>query len=212
MGSKNPDRQTEGETYGASLQLLKNVLHGREHFSCHVWQNMNPALYYPISNLSPVEWKHTSSPRTKKFKGTPSAGKVMVTGFWDSAGALHVLGKRAHSDSYPILRDLYTIAWINQEEKVRISHRGRYLPLRQRTSPPSCSRNFGRTSSITLPTALTSLLATFNLFLHFEEDLVALPFASDEEAKHFATTWLNKGGQDFTRREYSYSSHKATSA
>jgi hypothetical protein len=35
-------------------------------------------------------WKHPSSPSTKKFKvtSTPSAGKVLLTVFWDSHGLL----------------------------------------------------------------------------------------------------------------------------
>jgi hypothetical protein len=35
-----------------------------------------------------MQQKHPSSPSTKKFKVTPSAGKVMLTVFWDSQGAL----------------------------------------------------------------------------------------------------------------------------
>jgi hypothetical protein len=37
-----------------------------------------------------VQWKHPSSPSTKKFKvmGMPSAGKIMHTMFWDSQGIL----------------------------------------------------------------------------------------------------------------------------
>jgi hypothetical protein len=31
-----------------------------------------------------MQWKHHSSPSTKKFKVTPSDGKVMLTVFWDS--------------------------------------------------------------------------------------------------------------------------------
>jgi hypothetical protein len=37
-----------------------------------------------------MQWKHPSSLLAKKFKvmSTPSAGKVMLTMFWDSQGVL----------------------------------------------------------------------------------------------------------------------------
>jgi hypothetical protein len=33
-----------------------------------------------------MEWKHMASPIKKKFKMQPSAGKVILTHFWDSQG------------------------------------------------------------------------------------------------------------------------------
>jgi len=30
-----------------------------------------------------MEWHHPQSPRKKKFKTTPSVGKIMITVFWD---------------------------------------------------------------------------------------------------------------------------------
>jgi len=35
-----------------------------------------------------MQWKHSVSPAQKKFKVTPSAGKVMLTVFWDCQGVL----------------------------------------------------------------------------------------------------------------------------
>ncbi|XP_048253299.1 histone-lysine N-methyltransferase SETMAR-like [Haliotis rufescens] len=36
-----------------------------------------------------MEWKHATSPKTKKFKATRSTKKVMMTIFWDSKGVIH---------------------------------------------------------------------------------------------------------------------------
>ena len=36
-----------------------------------------------------MQWKHTSSPSSKKFKSQLSAGKLLLTVFWDSQG--HIL-------------------------------------------------------------------------------------------------------------------------
>ena len=39
--------------------------------------------YAPESKRQSMEWKHPGSPAKKKFKTQPSAGKVMLTIFWD---------------------------------------------------------------------------------------------------------------------------------
>jgi hypothetical protein len=53
-----------------------------------------------------MQWKHRSSPSTKKFKvtSTPSAGNVMLTVLWHSQGVLlahfQKRGENVHSASY----------------------------------------------------------------------------------------------------------------
>jgi histone-lysine N-methyltransferase SETMAR len=51
-----------------------------------------------------MEWHHPHSPRIKKFKTTPSAGKVMFTVFWDIDGVILVdvmaRGETINSDAY----------------------------------------------------------------------------------------------------------------
>ena len=37
-----------------------------------------------------MEWRHPTSPRTKKFKAQNSAGKIMASVFWDSQGVILV--------------------------------------------------------------------------------------------------------------------------
>jgi hypothetical protein len=44
--------------------------------------------YKPESKRASMQWKHASSPSTKYFKVTPSAGKVMLTVFGNSQGVL----------------------------------------------------------------------------------------------------------------------------
>jgi len=44
--------------------------------------------FAPESKRQSMEWKHPGSPVKKKFKGQPSARKVMLTVFWDSQGVL----------------------------------------------------------------------------------------------------------------------------
>jgi len=44
--------------------------------------------YEPKSKEQSMQWKHPSSPTAKKFKMQPSAGKLMLTIFWDSQGPI----------------------------------------------------------------------------------------------------------------------------
>lgn len=44
--------------------------------------------YEPESKRQSMEWKHPKSPTTKKFRSLPSAGKLMLTVFWDSQGVV----------------------------------------------------------------------------------------------------------------------------
>jgi histone-lysine N-methyltransferase SETMAR len=54
------------------------------------WDESRVHHYQPESKHASVQWKHPSSPSTKQFKVTsmPSAGKFMLTLFWDSHGVL----------------------------------------------------------------------------------------------------------------------------
>ena len=46
--------------------------------------------YEPESKRQSMQWKHPSSPANKKFKTQASAGKVMLTIFWDVSGPILV--------------------------------------------------------------------------------------------------------------------------
>jgi hypothetical protein len=51
-----------------------------------------------------MEWSYPQSPRKKKYKTTPSAGKVIITVFWDTDGVILVDvmagGEKINSDAY----------------------------------------------------------------------------------------------------------------
>ena len=44
--------------------------------------------YEPETKRQSMQWHHLGSPSPKKFKLAPSAGKVMITVFWDSRGVI----------------------------------------------------------------------------------------------------------------------------
>jgi hypothetical protein len=65
---------------------------------------MSASLPTRIKACASMQWKHPSSPPTKKFKVPPIAGKVMLTVFWDSQGVLlahfQKRGENVNSASY----------------------------------------------------------------------------------------------------------------
>jgi len=45
-------------------------------------------FHQPETKRASKEWRHSSSPKPKKFRTEPSAGKVMLTLFWDEKGVI----------------------------------------------------------------------------------------------------------------------------
>jgi hypothetical protein len=56
-------------------QFLFNIITGDELWIHH---------FDPEEKRLSMQYRHTSSPRPKKIKKIPSAGKILLTGFWDS--------------------------------------------------------------------------------------------------------------------------------
>jgi hypothetical protein len=75
---------------GLSLQhLLQYADEGEDMFNRIVTGDESWVHHYQIeSKRASIQWKHWSSLSTKKFKFTLSAGKVMLTVFWDTQGVL----------------------------------------------------------------------------------------------------------------------------
>jgi hypothetical protein len=75
---------------GLSLQhLLRHADEGEDMLSRMVTEEESWLPHYQLaSKLASTQWKHPSSHSTEKFKisGMPSAGKLMLTVFWDSQG------------------------------------------------------------------------------------------------------------------------------
>lgn len=64
---------------GAEIHFLNHIITGDE-----TWVRR----YEPETKRQSMQWKHTSSPSSKKFKSQPSAGKLLLTVFWDSKGPI----------------------------------------------------------------------------------------------------------------------------
>jgi hypothetical protein len=64
---------------GEGVDMLNRIVSGVESREHH---------YQPQSKSALAQWKYSSSPSTERFKVTPSAGKIMLTVFWDFRGVL----------------------------------------------------------------------------------------------------------------------------
>ena len=59
--------------------FMRSIVTGDESWAHH---------YEPETKRQSMQWHHLGSPSPKKFKLSPSAGKVMMTVFWDIQGVL----------------------------------------------------------------------------------------------------------------------------
>jgi histone-lysine N-methyltransferase SETMAR len=60
--------------------------------------------YEPESKAQSMVWKSPTSPVAKKFKSQPSAGKIMLTLFWDMEGTILIhtaIQSRSHPQRFP---------------------------------------------------------------------------------------------------------------
>jgi hypothetical protein len=72
----------EGDTF------LRRIITGDETWIHH---------YAPESQRQSLKWKHPTLLAKRKFKTQPSAGKVMLTVFWDSQGPVLELSGEGHN-------------------------------------------------------------------------------------------------------------------
>ncbi|GFQ73177.1 histone-lysine N-methyltransferase SETMAR [Trichonephila clavata] len=85
MGAPTIDLDTPGTTHAVSLEHLVRYHEDGNDFLFRIVTGMKRGSTISRQNrrTASMEWKHPSSPVRKKFKTTPSAGKVLLTIFWD---------------------------------------------------------------------------------------------------------------------------------
>jgi len=108
--------------------------------------------FIPESQQSSREWRHTSSPKPKRARGSRSAGKVMATFFWDWQG----LSDRCQNSQCSLL---LRPPGNRREGKDQIQAEDRWkacnLPSRQCT-PPCGQNNTGNPPEIEMKPSDTS--------------------------------------------------------
>jgi len=76
------------ECVDACQELLKRFEAEGDGFLGRIVTGDETWVHYhqPETKKANTEWRHTSSPKPKKFRTQPSAGKVMLTLFWEERG------------------------------------------------------------------------------------------------------------------------------
>jgi len=74
----------------ACQELLRRYEEGGDDFLSHIVTGDESWVHHfqPETKRASKEWRHSSSPKPKKFRSQPSAGKVMLTLFWDKNGPI----------------------------------------------------------------------------------------------------------------------------
>jgi histone-lysine N-methyltransferase SETMAR len=90
VGASPAHSRPQGATNGTSpQQLLRYETEGNAFLFRIVTGDESWVHHFtPESKAASMAWKHTTSLVRKKFKTTPSAGKVLLTVFWNAEGVL----------------------------------------------------------------------------------------------------------------------------
>ena len=142
-----------------------------------------------------MEWRHSSSPRPKKFRVQKSAGKVLASIFWDQDGILLIdylpKDQTINADYYSSL--LVQLKDISKEKchgKVTKGLTGHLQP--RRNWPTWASKVL-----ITHPILRIWPPSDYHLFPGLKKQLKGRHFSSDAEVIAAAETWLEGQPSDF---------------
>ena len=160
--------------------------------------------YKPENKAQSRQWVGPGSPRPKKFKTQPSAGKVMVTVFWDANGVimLDFLPKRSTITGvhYANLLDQLRTAIC---EKRRGKHSKGVLLQQDNARVHTCevatdAIELSVYELIPYPTYSPDLAPSdFFLFPNLKKDIRRLHFRYDEEVVTAVDVWVNGTDPDF---------------
>lgn len=174
-------------------QFLRNIVTGDETWVHH---------YDPEGKRASMEFRHPSSPRVRKFKTQSSAGKVMLTTFWDSEGIVYTeylpKGTTVNSNRYcETLQKLKArIRRIRPNRIVFLLHHDNARPHCSHQTIEKIQRlKFELINHAPYSPDLAP--SDFHLFPKMKEDLRGVRFASDEDVKNAVAEWLRKKDKEF---------------
>ena len=156
--------------------------------------------YEPEMKRQTVEWHHPQSPRKKKFKTTPSAGRVMITVFWDIDGMI-LVDVMARGDE-TINSDVYikTLQKLKQHyQRVRPNRNPGDMLIQHNIACPHTSlqtqeaiAKFGWTELPHPPYSPDLVPSDFHLFVPLQDALRGTRFEDYESVIHAVRTWLHE--------------------
>ena len=140
--------------------------------------------YEPENKAQSRQWVAPGSPRPKKFKTQPSAGKVMATVFWDAKGImLDFLPKRSTITGGKLSKGV-----LLQQDNARVHT--------CKVAMDAVERN--GYELIPHPAYSPDLAPSdFFLFPNLKKDIYGLHFRSDEEVLTAVEEWVNGKDPDF---------------
>ena len=160
--------------------------------------------YEPENKAQSCQWVRPGSPRPKKFKTQPSAGKVMATVFWDAKGVIIL-------DFLPKRSTITGVYYANLLDQLRTAihekcqgKRSKGVLLQQdnarvhtcKVAMDAVERN--GYELIPHPAYLPDLAPSdFFLFPNLKKDIRELHFRSDEEVVTAVEEWVNGKDPDF---------------
>lgn len=164
--------------------------------------------YEPESKRQSLEWKHTSSPTRKKFKTQPSAGKVMLTLFWDSQGPIFC----DFLEDQRTINSQYYCNMLENKVKpaIRTKRRGLLtkgvILLHDNARPHTaqitqqCIQKLGWEILPHPPYSPDLAPSDYHMFGPLKEALRGKKFRSNEEVKIQVQTWLRQLTKEFYAR------------
>ncbi|KAJ4435712.1 hypothetical protein ANN_18328 [Periplaneta americana] len=151
----------------------------------------------PESKQQSMEWRHTASPRKKKFKQTMSTHKIMCTVFWDRKGVLLI---EFLPRGETINRDTYCQTLKKLHRAIQNKRRGMLtdgVVLLHDNARPHTARDIQNLISkfgweqIDYPPYSPDLAPSdFHLFLHLKKFLSGQRFDGDDEVKTAVREWF----------------------
>jgi len=165
-------------------------------------------LHQPKTKKTSKEWRHTYSPKLKKIRTQPSAGKVMLTVFWDERGVIweHYMprGNTVTSATYADLLKSHLRPAIKFKRRGRLSTG---VLLQHDNARPHTARSTLATiqdlSFECLPHPPYSpdiAPSDFHVFGPLTEAMGGKSFGSDEEVQQAVHEWLRSQPKEFFSR------------
>jgi len=121
---KSPNTDQRRQWCQLSEQILEFFRHNSNDFLSRLVTMDTTWLYHydPETKQESMEWRHSSSPRPKKFQVQKSAGKVLASIFWDQDGILLI-------DYLPkgqtINAQYYSSLLVQMKDILKKKHRGK---------------------------------------------------------------------------------------
>ena len=151
-----------------------------------------------------MQWRHSSSPKAKKFKQASSVRKIMATVFWDSKGILLI---DSLERGLTVIANAYyeTVRKIRRaiQNKIRGMLSSGIVLLHDNARPHTaartaqCCNNIAGKFLTTRPTAPDLAPSDYHLFMHLKKWLSSQSFEDDDRMKTGVTTWFKSLAADF---------------